>query len=121
MSEPLSRARERELFEASAQEYLRYLREERPEHFMESTSQAQQRKVFVASFDLVMAANPHVHAYSELLVQWRRGNGRGVIRKVVPDNMVVVSKERPDPEGSYDLPLQPAPPFWVLEYVSKYS
>jgi Uma2 family endonuclease len=97
---------------------LRYLREERPEHFMESTSQAQQRKIFVASFDLVMAANPHVHAYNELLVQWRR-NGTGVIRKIVPDNMVVVSKEAPDPNGSYNLSLQPAPPFWVLEYVSK--
>jgi Uma2 family endonuclease len=121
MSEPLSRARERELFEESAQEYLRYLREERPEHFMESTSQAQQRKIFVACFDLIMAANPQVHAYNELLVQWRRGNGRGTIRKVVPDNMVVLSQERPDPDGSYDLPFQPARPFWVLEYVSKNS
>ena len=120
MSEPLSREKLREQFEASAQEYLRHLREERREHFMESTSQQRQWQIFGASFELVSRENPHVHAYGELLVQWRRDGGR-VIHKIVPDNMVVVSKEVPDPNGSYDLPLQPARPFWVLEYVSKHN
>jgi hypothetical protein len=33
--------------------------------------------------------------------------------------MVVRSKERPRAETSFNLPLEPAGPFWVLEYVSK--
>jgi Uma2 family endonuclease len=40
---------------------------------------------------------------------------------VVPDNMVVVHDEPIKAEGSYDVPLQPVGPFWVLEYVSKGS
>jgi hypothetical protein len=41
------------------------------------------------------------------------------IGKIVPDNMVVVWKEPIQAEGSYDVPLQPTCPYWVLEYVSK--
>ncbi len=33
--------------------------------------------------------------------------------------MVVVHEQPLDVEGSYDVPLQPVKPFWVLEYVSK--
>src|SRR5262249_14235443 len=39
--------------------------------------------------------------------------------QVVPDNMVVLHEGPLDAEGSYDVPAQPARPFWVLEYVSK--
>jgi Uma2 family endonuclease len=41
--------------------------------------------------------------------------------QVVPDNMVVVHDGPVKVEGSYDVPLQPVGPFWVLEYVSKSS
>src|SRR5262249_1057739 len=48
----------------------------------------------------------------------RRG---GKIRQVVPDNMVVVFAEPIKANGSYDMPLQPVKPFWMLEYVSKHN
>lgn len=112
---------ERAEFVRSADEYCRWLWKHHPEHFMESTDHAQQRLIFVSAFDVVRAENPLVHPYNELLIQWRRKTNGREIRKVVPDNMVVLSRRKPDPKGSYDLPFQPAPPFWVLEYVSKQS
>jgi hypothetical protein len=39
--------------------------------------------------------------------------------QVVPDNMVVLTTEPTRAVSSYNVPLEPAPPFWVLEYVSK--
>jgi hypothetical protein len=101
----------------AAQEYLRSLP---PEHFMEATPQSTQRKVTLESLDLVCARRPDVHVFNELLVQYPvKGQKRP--GQVVPDNMVVVHAGELNPEGSYDLPLQPAPPFWMLEYVSKHS
>src|SRR5205085_6241353 len=41
------------------------------------------------------------------------------IRQVVPDNMLVDYPEPIKAGGSFDVPLQPAGPFWVMEYVSK--
>jgi hypothetical protein len=35
--------------------------------------------------------------------------------------MVVLWKEPIQAEGSFDVPLQPVRPFWVLEYVSKHN
>jgi Uma2 family endonuclease len=99
----------------AAQEYLRKL----PlEHFMESTPQATQRKITLESLDLVEARRSDFQVFNELLVQYplprRKRPGQ-----VVPDNMVVIHTEPIDAEGSYDVPLQPVGPFWVLEYVSK--
>src|SRR5262249_14988925 len=54
---------------------------------------------------------------NELLVQYPLKGGR--IGKIVPDNMVVLWKEPIQADGSYDVPLQPIGPHWVLEYVSK--
>jgi hypothetical protein len=98
-----------------AREYLRKL----PlRHFVEKTSQATQRKIPLESLDLVHARRPEVQVFNELLVQYplppRRRPGQ-----VVPDNMVVVHDKPIKAEGSFDTPLQPARPFWVLEYVSK--
>jgi hypothetical protein len=39
-------------YEEAAQAYLAMLRTEHPEHFMESTKQAHQRKITVESLDL---------------------------------------------------------------------
>ncbi len=102
------------------QEAQAYLRRLPPEHFMEATTQATQRKIFVVSMDLVHVFRSDVQSFSELLVQYPR-KGRKKLGQVVPDNMVVVHPEPIEAEGSYDLPLQPVGPLWVLEYVSKNS
>lgn len=99
----------------AAQEYLRNLTDE---NHMEATAQAYQRKVTLESLDLVSARRPEVQVFNELLVQYPR-EGTRKPGQVVPDNMVVLHEQSLKVEGSYDVPLQPVPPFWVLEYVSK--
>jgi hypothetical protein len=98
----------------AAQEYLRSLP---PEHHMEAVSQSTQRKITLESLDLVAASRSDFHLFSELLVQYplprRKRPGQ-----VVPDNMVVLCDGPIKAEGSYDVPLQPKGPFWMLEYVS---
>jgi Uma2 family endonuclease len=104
-------------YEEAAREYLRSL----PlEHFMEATAQATQRKITLESLDLVTARRPDVHVFNELLVQYPRPGERKP-GQVVPDNMVVVSEQPLEAQTSYNLPLEPAGPFWVLEYVSKHN
>lgn len=104
-------------YEAAAQEYLRSL----PlEHFMEATPQATQRKITLESLDLVSARRSDVHVFNELLVLYPVP-GQRKPRPVVPDNMVVICDEPIEAETSYNLPLAPAGPFWMLEYVSKSS
>jgi hypothetical protein len=102
---------------AAAQAYLASLP---PEHFMEADAQGYQRKVTLESLDLVAADRRDVHVKNELLVQYRLKGDRK-IRQVVPDNMVILHDGPLDVEGSYDIELQPARPFWVLEYVSKHN
>jgi Uma2 family endonuclease len=101
----------------AAQEYLRKL----PlEHFMEATGQATQRKITLESLDLVHARRPEVQIFNELLVQYPRARQKKP-GQVVPDNMVVVCPEPIKADGSFDTPLQPVGPFWVLEYVSRHN
>jgi hypothetical protein len=97
-----------------------YLRSLPLEHFMEATTQARQREITMESLALVHAQRPDIQYFNELLVQYPFCRGHK-IRQVVPDNMVVIHDQPIDAEGSYDLPLQPVGPFWVLEYVSKRS
>ncbi len=107
------------LYEIAEQRYLKSL----PlEHFMESTPQATQREITLASFALVRVSRPEVQCFNELLVQYPRPD-RGADRpgQVVPDNMVVVHGEPIDAVGSFMTPLQPVGPLLVLEYVSKGS
>jgi Uma2 family endonuclease len=108
-------------YENAADAYLRWLREEHPEHFMEATPQAYQRKITLESFDVISVDNPEVQLFNELLVQYPFGRPTPTIRQVVPDNMVVKHHEPLRAVGSYNLPLQPARPFCVMEYVSKSS
>ncbi len=114
---PTADARLKVIYDGYEQRYLRSLP---PEHFVESIPQATQRKITVASFELVRVARPDVQCFNEMLVQYP---GRGVDvdqpGQVVPDNMVVVHPEPIVAEGSFNLPLQPARPLLVLEYVSK--
>jgi Uma2 family endonuclease len=114
MSPDLPRALQEVAYEREAQAYLRSL----PlEHFMEGTAQATQREITLASLALVKARRPDVQVFNELLVQYpRRGRKLG---QVVPDNMVVLTAEPVQAVSSYNVSLEPAGPFWVLEYVSK--
>jgi Uma2 family endonuclease len=109
----------RDLLEISyyqaAQDYQRSLP---PEHYMESTPHAAQREITLESLALVKARRSDVHVFNELLVQYPPMRGKR-LGQVCPDNMVVIHPEPIDAEGSYDVPLQPARPFWMLEYVSK--
>jgi hypothetical protein len=101
-------------YENAAEAYLRMLRTEHPEHFMEATPQAYQRKITLESLDLVSAHNPEVQVFNELLVQYPYGRKKR-IRQVVPDNMVAVHPEPLHAVGSYNVPFQPVGPFWVME------
>ena len=104
-------------YEEAAEAYLKSL----PlEHFMEATAQGRQREITLESLALVKARRPDVHVFNELLVQYPRRGPRN-IGQVVPGNMVVICPEPIRVSGSYDLPLQPVGPFWMLEYVSKYN
>jgi Uma2 family endonuclease len=105
----------RKRYEKAAEAYLLSL----PlEHFMESTPHATQREITLESLALVKARRPDMHVFNELLVQYPLPR-KTKLGQVVPDNMVVIHDGPVNAIGSYDLPLQPARPFWVLEYVSK--
>jgi Uma2 family endonuclease len=109
------------LLEVEYAEYAReYLRKLPLEHFMEAKPQAVQREITLASLALVKTRRPDVHVYNEMLVQYPRSRRRRP-GQVVPDNMVVIHAGTLDADESYDVPLQPARPFWVLEYVSRRS
>jgi Uma2 family endonuclease len=102
-------------YDKAAREYMRRLP---PEHFMEATPQATQREITLESLALVKAQRPDVHVFNELLVQYplprRKRPGQ-----VVPDNMVVLYPGTLEVEGSYIVQLQPARPFWMIEYISR--
>jgi Uma2 family endonuclease len=104
-------------YEEAAQTYLNSLK---VENIMEARAQGQQRAVTLASLALVRHRRPEVHVYNEMLVQYRAEKGPP-IRQVVPDNMVVLYDGELTVEGSFNLPLQPERPFWVLEYVSRHN
>ncbi len=107
------------LYEWAEQRYLESL----PlEHFMESTAQSTQRQITVDSFTLIAVHRPEVQCFSELLVQYPRpGHNPDKPGQVVPDNMVLIHHEPIKAMGSFMTPLQPAMPFLVLEYVSKFN
>src|SRR6185437_4191163 len=105
------------IYERDARQYLQSL----PlEHFMESTGQSTQRKITVASFDVIERSRPDIQCFSELLIQYPRpGESIEKPARVVPDNMVFVHPARIEAEGSFMLPMQRVMPTLVLEYVSK--
>jgi len=102
-------------YEEAAREYARKL----PlEHYMEAIAQSTQRQITVESLELIKSRRSDLHVFSELLVQYplprRRKPGQ-----IVPDNMVVLSHDRIHATTSFNLPLETARPFWMMEYVSK--
>lgn len=103
-------------YEEAEQRYLAALP---PEHFMEATDHATQRKITVESFDVIATARPDIQCFNELLVQYPQpGKKNG---QVVTDNFVVVHPEPIKARGSFNTPLQPVKPLLVMEYVSKYN
>lgn len=102
-------------YESAAQDYLRSLT---LEHFMEATDQATQRQITLDSLTVLKVFLPEVQIFNELLVQYPR-RGERKFGQVVPDNMVVLSSDPVRARSSFNLPLEKAKPFWVLEYVSK--
>ena len=117
MSADPSRIDLEEYLDAQAEKYLRSLP---PEHFMEATPQATQRKITVCSLELVHGHRPDIQTFNELLVMYPFGRRKGT-RKVVPDNMVVVHADPIEAVGHFSLQIQPVAPFWVMEYISKGS
>jgi hypothetical protein len=116
MADSNSRGRLEAGYHAAVQAYLRGL----PiEHFAETVRQGQRRTITLASLDLVSADRPDFHVFNEMLVQYPDAKADRKIGKVVPDNMVVIHDGPLDVEGYSAIELQPAKPFWVLEYVSK--
>jgi hypothetical protein len=105
-----------EYYEA-AQAYLKSLP---PEHFMEALPQGSQRKITLESTDVINVHRPEVRCYNELLIQYRLHKG-GKIHQIVPDNFIVLHEGELAIDGSFDLEILPARPFWTLEYVSKNS
>src|SRR5262249_50588005 len=99
----------------AAQEYFRSLPWER---FMEASPQGKQRQITLESLALVTAVRSDVHVFNELLVQYPR-KGKKRPGQVVPDNMIVVHDGPLEFEDSYDIPLQPARPLMMLEYVPR--
>jgi Uma2 family endonuclease len=100
-------------------EYAReYMRNLPLEHFMEPTSQARQREITLESFAVLRVVRSDVHVYNELLVQYPL-RGRKRPGQIVPDNMIVFYDGPLDVDISYDVPVQPAQPFWVMEYVTR--
>src|ERR1051325_5190943 len=80
----------RVLLEIRYQEAARErLRNQTMEDIMEGTAQATQRKITLASLDLLQARRTDVHVFSELLVQYPK-RGQKQPAAVVPDNMLVL-------------------------------
>ena len=103
-------------YEKYAQEYRSKLP---PEHFMEATDQATLREITLESLALVKLFRRDLHVYNELLIQYPLGGRKKRPGQVVPDNMAVLSEQPPTAKTSYNTPVEPAGPFWVMEYVSK--
>jgi len=112
----ISRRKLDELYSRIASDYCRSL----PlEHFMESTSQSTQRAITTESLDLVSAVWPEFQLFGELLILYPlTGKDLEKPTRVCPDNMVIVHDEPIVAKGSFNVPLQPAGPTLVLEYVS---
>lgn len=104
-----------EEYDAAAWEYYQTLP---MEHFMEATPQATQRIIAAESLDLLKTRCPGVQYFNELLVQYVFD---GKLRRVVPDNMLVIGDVPDHRRSSYATELEPAPPFMMFEWVSDSS
>ena len=89
------------------------------EQTMESTDQSKQREITLESLAIVRAKWPEFQVFNELLIlyPYHEANLKRPAR-VCPDNMVIVHHKPIKAKGSFNVPLQPALPTLILEYVS---
>ncbi len=116
MSRPPAKALQAIDYERAAQEYGRRTS---PAYFTvataETTAQAGQREITLASLALVKYRRTDLHVFNELLVEYPVRGGPDP-EQVVPDNMAVLSAEPPRAVRTFDVSRETAPPFWVLNY-----
>jgi len=105
----------KERYRKSAQEYFRKHKDGPAPP--ETTLQARQRFITLASLALLRVQRPDVHYFNELQLRYPRV-GRWPAGDVVPDNMVVLYVGKLDVAAVFDLAEQPARPFWTLDYTS---
>ena len=91
--------------------------EQTEEEVMEASPSGTQRMITLSSFDVMAKARPDVRIFNELLVLYPIA-GTDQLQRVTPDNMVVLSTNPIGVITSYNIPLEPASPFVMLEYVS---
>jgi len=91
--------------------------EQTEEEVMEASPSGTQRMITLSSFDIMAKARPDVRIFNELLVLYPIA-GTDQLQRVTPDNMVVLSTNPIGVITSYNIPLEPASPFVMLEYVS---
>ncbi len=82
-----------------------------------ATPRAAQRKITLASLELVAAHEPNFQVFEDLLVLYQEP-ATEAIEGVEPDNMVVLHPEAFGQLESFNVPLMPARPFWVMQYVT---
>ena len=79
----------------------------------ELPQRAVQRKITTASLELVRPHRSDFQVFDDILIQYQKP-GTQDIWSVNSDDMVVLCDKDLGPLGSYDVPHQPARPFWVM-------
>lgn len=103
-------------YDEAAKAYLRSLNRE---FITETQDQGTQRAITLESFAVLKASRDDVHVLNETLIQWPHPNPRNRRkRQAVPDNMIAIWKGVLRYGRSFNVPLQPCGPFWVMEYLS---
>lgn len=104
-----------EEYERAAQEYADRLT---IEEIMESTPQATQRAITMASLSLLRLKRPDVRVFNELLVQYPIGDRIG---QICPDNMIARDDQPEVERSSFNVANESARLMVAMEYVSKHG
>lgn len=91
------------------------------EHYMESPHQQMQRRITLASFDLIHAARPDIWCHNELLIQYPQSDDDRDIGRVVPDNLIVVAEGPIQGRIAFNTPFEAGDMVLAMEYVSEES
>ncbi len=91
------------------------------EHYMESPHQQMQRRITLASFDLIHAARPDIWCHNELLVQYPQSDVVRDIGRVVPDNLILVAARPIQGRIAFNTPYEAGDMVMAMEYVSEES
>lgn len=91
------------------------------EHYMESPHQQMQRRITLASFDLIHADRPDIWCHNELLVQYPKSDDVRDIGRVVPDNLIIVADKPILGRIAFNTPFEAGEMVMAMEYVSEES